>query len=202
MEELANLSKKCNQKARNLAEAIRKYSKSKKDFWQRIPLLALEIATQERSLDEYHGLFGKQYELGLLDLWTPSSPGNYLAVDLATGDIVYNQRVRNIYHGDERYRETRKSTPSVTRARTQDVLTLLPDLKQLDAEKIVNQLIRRKRKSPDYQLKRDILMMRQVYDISEKYVRRKFYSRPPVWLKEAPKCDKWQTYALIAQQKR
>ena len=100
-----------------VVEEIRDYSKSQIKLWQRIPLLALEADGRTG----FRGNYSKAYHNGFWALDGSFSDGHYLVyVDLSNGELVDEYVLKP--------------------ARNKEVLQLVFNLEELDAQKIVTSL--------------------------------------------------------------
>ncbi len=79
--------------AEKIVEFVRDYSRSQKEFWQRIPLLALEADGRDGFYDNYY----RAYRQGFWALQSSVSRGYYsVYVDLSTGELVDAYSARTV----------------------------------------------------------------------------------------------------------
>ena len=120
--------------AEKVVKDMRDYSRSQKELWQRIPLLALEADGRTGFSDNY----SRAYRSGFWALDESVSGGDYLVyVDLATGELV------DAYSASSSISVCDVDVPkdsALTPAREEEVLKLALNLDGLDAQQIVTSL--------------------------------------------------------------
>ena len=114
-----DLKQEIKNRTKDLANLVREYSRSQKELWQQVLLLALEAQGKKYSLDNYNRALKEGY-WGVCE--TATAYGKYWAyVDLETGELV------------NPYEKTRLAPDKV-------VLRLAGSVRELDAERIVAEL--------------------------------------------------------------
>ncbi len=120
--------------AEKVVREIHDYSRSQKELWQRIPLLALEADGRTGFSDNY----SRAYHNGFWALEGSVSSGHYsVYVDLATGELV------DAYSASRSFSVCDIDVPkdsTLKPARNVEVLNLAFNLDELDAQKIVASL--------------------------------------------------------------
>ncbi|MDP3640785.1 MAG: hypothetical protein Q8R53_06340 [Nanoarchaeota archaeon] len=119
--------------AEKVVEDIHNYSRSQKELWQKIPLLALEADGRTSSNGNYY----RAYHSGFWGLDNGSDQCRSVYVDLATGELVdAYSAFSHFFPGDVAVPKKSVLKP----AREEEVLKLAFNLEELDAKNIVASL--------------------------------------------------------------
>jgi hypothetical protein len=121
--------------AEKVVKEIKDYSRMQKRFWQKIPLLALEADGRTGFL----GIYSTAYKEGFWALNSSIKDGKYsVYVNLATGDLI------DAYNASGSFSVSDIDVPKKSKlvpASKKDILTLAFNLHELDAKRIIAQLM-------------------------------------------------------------